>query len=352
MASLELEGVSFRAGGRDILRDVSVSVWPGETLGILGPSGSGKTTLLRVVAGLERATNGTVRFDGEDIGGLPPHRRGFGLMFQDHALFPHLTVGRNVEFGLRAADWDGERRRRRVAELLALVGLGGFERRTIERLSGGERQRVALARALAPSPRLLMLDEPLASLDRGLRERLAKELRDILGSIDIPVLYVTHDQFEAFALAQRVAIMDRGRIARVGSPTEIWDDPRTEFLARFFGMENIVSGQRGADGWVSTEVGSFGPIPGPPGKVRLLLRDDGPELVDASGSNVASAEVRTSAFRGSTSLLTVARGLEELEFAFPAGMKLPDVGETAHVRVPRIQEVEHTSESPEATPPL
>jgi ABC-type Fe3+/spermidine/putrescine transport system ATPase subunit len=273
-------------------------------------------------------------------------------MFQDHALFPHLDVGRNIEFGLRARDWDGERRRRRVAELLDLVGLAGFERRTIERLSGGERQRVALARALAPSPRLLMLDEPLASLDRGLRERLARELREILGSIDIPTLYVTHDQFEAFALAQRVAIMDQGQIARVGNPTAIWDNPKTEFVARFLGMENIVAGERGADGWVTTEVGSFGPMPGPPGKVRLLLRDDGPELVHAAGPNVASGEVRASAFRGSTSLLTVARGLEELEFSFPAGTKLPEVGKAANVRVHLVQEMERAPESLDAAPPL
>ena len=207
----------------------------------MGPSGSGKTTLLRVVAGLEAPDRGRVSWNGEDVTRLPPHRRGFGLMFQDFALFPHRTVAENVGFGLRMEHRSPREVRTRVDEVLALVGLEGYGGRAIEGLSGGEQQRVALARTLAPSPRLVMLDEPVGSLDRELRDRLVVEMRSIFTSLGVTALYVTHDREEAFAIADGVAVMDAGRIVRTGPPQELWEDPGTEFVARLLGHHNILA---------------------------------------------------------------------------------------------------------------
>ncbi|MEP6871958.1 MAG: ABC transporter ATP-binding protein, partial [Anaerolineaceae bacterium] len=246
---LRVNRVSFHAAGRAIVDDVSFAVAAGETLAIVGPSGCGKTTLLRLIAGLHRLSAGTVFFDDEDLAGVPVHKRRFGMMFQDFALFPHLDVEENVAFGLRRQITDSSRTAR-VTELLELVGLAGFGKRTIEALSGGERQRVALARSIAPEPRLLMLDEPLGSLDRGLRERLLVELKAILGRLQIPTVYVTHDQFEAFAMGTRMAIMRSGKIIRSDTPQTIFEHPETTFVARFLGLENIVAGERSADGIV------------------------------------------------------------------------------------------------------
>lgn len=338
MDGLEVRDVSFQAAGRDILSDVSLGVAPGETVALLGPSGSGKTTLLRVIAGLDHASMGRVFFNGQDLSGLPAHLRGFGLMFQDHALFPHLNVEKNVAFGLRGAA--GRSATVRVGELLDLVGLGGFEKRRIDKLSGGERQRVALARALAPSPKLLMLDEPLASLDRALRGRLVDELREILSRLDIPAIYVTHDQMEAFALADRVVILDQGRIARTGTPRELWRRPGTEFVARFLGMENIVDGERGADGLVRTAVGEFGPLPGKPGPVRILLREEGATLAEGPGPNVVASKVRAAAFRGAVTLLELARGGIELAFELPSSVEAPGAGAEVWVAVAEVAELE------------
>ena len=339
MTGLSVRGATFRAGGREILSDVSLDVVPGETLALLGPSGCGKTTLLRIIAGLETSSAGVVAFDDRDVSNSPPHRRGFGMMFQDHALFPHLDVGANVEFGLKRAHWPEPRRRERVQELLDLVGLPGFERRRIDRLSGGERQRVALARALAPEPRLLMLDEPLASLDRSLRERLAGELREILGRLAIPAIYVTHDQAEAFALADRIAIMNSGRVTRVGRPSEVWEHPETEFVARFLGMGNVVSGEREPDGWVRTAFGRFGPVAGPPGPARLLLRPEGVTLVTAPGDGVAEGIAEAVAFGGERTTVTLTAGGQRVEFSLPSSAELPARGEPACVSVPQIQEL-------------
>ena len=194
--------------------------------------------------------SGEIHWDGENLAGLPVHRRDFGLMFQDHALFSHRDVAANVAFGLRMQKMDAAGRSRRVREVLGLVGLAGYQARAIATLSGGEAQRVALARSLAPEPRLLMLDEPLGSLDRPRREELTEELRHLLRGIGVTVLHVTHDHDEAFALADRVAVMQSGRIARIGSPAEIWHDPRHLEVARFLGHANVVEvGEGGSVPW-------------------------------------------------------------------------------------------------------
>jgi ABC-type Fe3+/spermidine/putrescine transport system ATPase subunit len=208
---LEVRDVELAFGDLPVLRGVSLEAAEGEIVCLLGPSGCGKTTLLRVIAGLEVPERGDVIFDGRSVRDVPVHRRGFGLMFQDFALFPHLDVARNAAFGLRMMGIPAAERQRRVQEVLSLVGLAGFERRDVAKLSGGEKQRVALARSLAPNPRLLMLDEPLGSLDAALRERLVIEIREIIKQVGRAALYVTHDQHEAFAIADRIIIMNEGR---------------------------------------------------------------------------------------------------------------------------------------------
>ncbi len=247
---LEVERVSKSYPGLPVLHDVSLTAADGEIVCILGPSGCGKSTLLRIIAGLETADAGRVLFDGQDMATVPPHRRRFGLMFQDYALFPHKDVLGNVAFGLRMAGLPGAEIRRRVQEALTLVGLSGYERRRVTELSGGEQQRVALARSLAPRPRLLMLDEPLGALDRALREQLMNDLRGILKQVGVMALYVTHDQEEAFALGDRIVILrarpelgEGGRVEQVGAPQKVYRRPASSYVARFLGLHNLIEGQ-------------------------------------------------------------------------------------------------------------
>lgn len=260
---LLLDRLSKSYPGLPVLHDVSLEAAEGEIVCILGPSGCGKSTLLRIIAGLEAADAGRVIFDGQDMADVPPHRRRFGLMFQDYALFPHKDVQGNVAFGLRMARLPADEVRRRVREALALVGLQGYERRRVTELSGGEQQRVALARSLAPRPRLLMLDEPLGALDRALREQLMNDLRGILKRVGVTSLYVTHDQEEAFAIADRIVIMrarpeigEGGRVEQIGAPREVYRRPATAYVARFLGFHNLLAGTvtgEHADGGVVVE---------------------------------------------------------------------------------------------------
>ena len=221
--------------------ELSLDVAPGEVVAVLGPSGSGKSSLLRAIAGLEPVSGGSVRWDGTDLDGVPVHLRGFGLMFQDGQLFPHRDVARNVSFGLEMAGVSRSEQRARVGELLDLVGLAGFGARQVSTLSGGERQRVALARSLAPRPRLLLLDEPLSALDRALRERLATEVRAALTATGTTALFVTHDHDEAFAVADRIAVLDVGRLLQVDVPVELWHRPASRRVAEFLGYEAFVA---------------------------------------------------------------------------------------------------------------
>jgi thiamine transport system ATP-binding protein len=232
---LEVRGLVVRYGELRAVDGIDLRVGDGEVVSVLGPSGSGKSTLLRAIAGLEPLAAGTVCWDGADLAGTPPHRRRFGLMFQDHALFPHRDVAGNVAFGLRMSGVPPAEARARASELLALVGLPGFEARSVRELSGGEQQRVALARALAPDPRLLMLDEPLGALDRALREHLVDELRAIFARRARAVLLVTHDHEEAFALADRVVVIRAGRVEQDADAATVWQRPATPFVAEFLG---------------------------------------------------------------------------------------------------------------------
>ncbi|WP_432110418.1 ABC transporter ATP-binding protein [Streptomyces sp. AA1529] len=301
---LRLDGVTVSFGERTALDTVGLEVAAHETVCVLGPSGSGKSTLLRVVAGLQEVSSGRVLLSGQDQTGVPPHRRGVGLMFQDHQLFPQRDVAGNVGFGPRMHGMGRAEADRRVAELLDLVGLPGAGRRAVTALSGGEQQRVALARALAPEPRLLMLDEPLGQLDRGLRERLVVELRSLFRRLGTTVLAVTHDHGEAFALADRVVVMERGRIAQAGTPLEVWQRPASEFVARFLGFDNITPASVD-DGTADTVWGRL-PVPDgtPRGDGQVLVRPGGVLLREPGEGLRCTVEART--FRGGdASMVTV-----------------------------------------------
>jgi len=239
---LVLEHLDKHFGGLHVTRDVSLSVDRSEILALLGPSGSGKTTVLRTVAGFEIPDTGRVLVDGEDVTLLPPERRRFGIVFQHYALFPHMTVGENVAFGLESRGVKGTEVRNRVARALASVDLAGFETRKVTEISGGQQQRVALARALAPEPRVLLLDEPLSNLDPSLRGRTRRELKRIIRAAGITTLFVTHEQEEAFELGDRVALMHAGRLEQVGSAPELYDSPATRFAAAFIGRSSVIAG--------------------------------------------------------------------------------------------------------------
>ncbi|MGW6058427.1 ABC transporter ATP-binding protein [Streptomyces sp. NPDC055189] len=293
---LTLADATVRFGARAVLDGVGLEVAPHEIVCVLGPSGSGKSTLLRAVAGLQDLDGGQVLLDGRDQRGVPAHKRGVGLMFQDHQLFPQRDVAGNVAFGLRMHGVSRGEQADRVAELLDLVGLPGAQRRAVASLSGGEQQRVALARALAPRPRLLMLDEPLGQLDRSLRERLVVELRELFDELGTTVLAVTHDQGEAFALADRVVVMRDGRIAQSGTPLEVWRHPADEFVARFLGFDNVVDATVVGD--VADTVWGKVPVPdgAQDGACRLLVRPAGVRLVAADEGVPCVVTART--FRG------------------------------------------------------
>ncbi|MEO6510895.1 MAG: ABC transporter ATP-binding protein [Nocardioides sp.] len=237
---LEIKDATVRYGDTVAVDDVSLELETGQVLAVLGPSGCGKSTLLRAVAGLEPLASGSVAWDGTDLGRTPTHRRGFALMFQDGQLFAHLTVARNVAYALRLRRTPSAHVAARVRELLELVGLEGYDDRLPATLSGGERQRVALARALAVEPRLILLDEPLSALDTTLRERLAGDLRSILSAAGTTALLVTHDHEEAFALADRLAVMRDGRVVQSGAIDEVWREPVDEGTALFLGYARVL----------------------------------------------------------------------------------------------------------------
>ncbi len=258
---LEILDIFKTYDNKPLLRGISFSVSKGETICLLGASGSGKSTLLRMIAGLEFPESGHILFNKIDLAQTPPHARDFGLVFQDYGLFPHLNIFDNVAFGLKMRNIPTEKINTRVDEMLDLVNLQGFEKRKVTDLSGGEQQRVALARALAPSPRLLMFDEPLGALDKSLKEDLLNQIRAILHKTKIPAIYVTHDQDEAFTIADRILFLHDGKIIRDGTPDEVWMNPKSAWTARMLGMGNVIEGRmQKAEGrrWkVKTSFGVF-----------------------------------------------------------------------------------------------
>lgn len=331
MPILQASHVDKSFAGKPVLRDASFEVESGEIVCLLGPSGCGKTTLLRIIAGLESPDAGRLTFDGRDLAGIPIHRRGFGLMFQDFALFPHKDVWHNVSFGLKMQGLPAEQIERQVHEVMTLVGLAGFERRDVNALSGGEKQRVALARSLAPKPRLLMLDEPLGSLDRKLREELMNELRRILKAAGLTSIYVTHDQQEAFAVADRVVLMNAGRIEQVGAPQTVYQRPASEWAARFLGLTNLLRGEIGPGGLIETSIGPLH-IEGARPAARsftVLIHPNAANLIMPSEDrrpNQVEGVLIEQSFRGGHTRAVVRVGAIDLAFEFNATISLPAPG--------------------------
>ena len=239
-AFLAVEGLTKRFDGVVAADEVTLSLHRGEMLALLGPSGSGKTTMLRLLAGFERPDAGRILVESEDVTGVEPVHRRFGMVFQHYALFPHLDVGHNVGFGLESVGVRGAELAERVARALALVDLAGLERRRVDQLSGGQQQRVALARALAPEPRVLLLDEPLSNLDPTLRERTRGEIRELIRRVGITTVLVTHEQDEAFDLGDRVAVLRGGRLEQVGTPDELYAAPANRFVGGFVGRSSVI----------------------------------------------------------------------------------------------------------------
>src|SRR5947207_807942 len=244
MPLLSLKNLSKRFDKTAAVADVSLEVERGEFFGLLGPSGCGKTTTLRMIAGLEQPDSGSIEFEGRDITNLPAERRGFGMVFQNYALFPHLNVFENVAFGLRARHKPTPEIRERVKAALELVQLPGYQKRRVDELSGGQQQRVAIARAIAIEPALLLFDEPLSNLDVALREETRSELRELVTRLGLTAVYVTHDQEEAFALCDRIAVMMRGRILQTDKPRDLYEKPMQVSVARFLGRNNLIEVMR------------------------------------------------------------------------------------------------------------
>lgn len=310
---LQLEDLSKQFNGVVAVDRLSLTLQKGEMLALLGPSGSGKTTTLRLLAGFEVPDAGRVIVEQDDVTGVEPVARRFGMVFQHYALFPHLNVGQNVAFGLESLGVRGEELARRVAAALGLVDLAGFEHRRIGQLSGGQQQRVALARALAPEPRVLLLDEPLSNLDPALRERTRRELRELIHRVGITTVFVTHEQDEAFDLGDRVAVLRAGRLEQVGTPEDLYALPANEFVAEFVGRSSSIGvtvlgpGERGmrvgveAVEWELTD----GATPRlPPGPALMVVRPEALRLLQpAPGAIVGQVTQRR--FIGTASLFTI-----------------------------------------------
>ncbi|MEX1177937.1 MAG: ABC transporter ATP-binding protein [Nitriliruptor sp.] len=321
-----MRDLTVRYGDTLAVDGVSLHVAEGEVVAVLGPSGCGKSSLLRAIAGLEPAAAGSIHLGGEDLAGRRPDQRGLGLAFQDHALFPHRTVGDNIAFGPRMRGWAATDVAARVEEVLGLVDLAGYGHRSVTELSGGEAQRVALARALAPRPRLLMLDEPLGSLDRGLRDRLLIELPRVFAESGATVLHVTHDQDEALTLADRVAVMRSGRIAQIGTPDELWHGPADADVARFLGLHQLLPARSGPSD-VTTPFGAL-PVTTPlRGDVLVLLLPGALEL-DPDGE--LHGQVVARRFAGDHHVLHLEVAGRPVEVPV-RGLGTPQVGD--HVRL-------------------
>ena len=335
MSILIVRGIHKRfEGGLSVLCGMDLDVEEGEIACLLGPSGCGKTTLLRIIAGLESPDRGRVTFNGKSILSVeesisvPVHLRGFGLMFQDYALFPHRNVAANVAFGLRMQKLPPAEVERRVQGALELVNLEPLAHRDVNQLSGGEQQRVALARSLAPQPRLLMLDEPIGALDRTLRDRLLEELRRILKQVGVTVVYITHDQSEAFAIADRIVLMKDGQTVQTGAPEDVYRHPANAWAARFLGMQNLLPGEWIAPGTVHTDIGSLGVTGCGQGPLTVLIRPEAATLGRIEGCTRIDGTLRSRSFRGTLVHIVVhCEPDRALAFDLPAGVQVPRAGQ-------------------------
>ncbi|MCL5075797.1 MAG: ABC transporter ATP-binding protein [Chloroflexi bacterium] len=289
---VELRDVSKHFGEVMAVRDISLQVYKGEFLSLLGPSGCGKTTTLQLIAGFHEPTRGEVIIDGEAVNDVPAYLRGLGMVFQNYALFPHLTIFENIAFGLRMRKMPKAEIVNRVKEVLSLVKLSGYEHRYPRQLSGGQQQRVALARALVIRPKVLLLDEPLAALDKKLRDEMRVELKEIQRKLGVTTVFVTHDQQEALSLSDRIAVMNAGQIEQIATPYDIYENPRTKFVATFIGASNLFKArlisQNARTAWAEAE--GLGKIlisldaqklPGEPEHIEVIVRPERVKLVEA-----------------------------------------------------------------------
>ena len=342
-AALSLVGVTRRFGaplGPRAVDALTLDVQQGELLALLGASGSGKTTTLRIIAGHEMPDEGRVLLDGRDVTVLPPRQRGFGMVFQHYALFPHMTVGENVAFGLEARRVAKAERRARAERALANVGLAGAAPRQVQSLSGGEQQRVALARALIIEPKMLLLDEPLSNLDPTLRRATRDELRAMLRRLGVTAVFVTHDQEDAFAVADRVALLERGRLLQVGRPEELYDRPATRSVAEFIGRAALIPARLDGDravltiGGVSREVRAALPESGLGGRATMaVLRPDALEIVVPSTRGDWTGTIIERRFAGA--LLAYRVKLADVEVEVHTTERGRQIGEAVGVRVAR-----------------
>jgi spermidine/putrescine transport system ATP-binding protein len=310
---LELISLSKRYGPVEVLPPLSLTIDDGEFLTLLGPSGSGKTTVLRLVGGFTDATSGRILFNGADVTMLPAHRRPFNTVFQDYALFPHMTVAENVGYGPMVQGREAEKTRKLVAETIAIVGLADLTKRYPDQLSGGQRQRVALARAIVCEPEVILLDEPLAALDANLRRQMQLFLKQLQRRIRTTFVFVTHDQEEAITMSDRIVVMNAGRIEQLGTPKDIYFTPRTRFVAQFFGENNLIPGivcSSGRDGVIADT--SVGPLKAsaadlaPGSRVILAIRPERLRVAgpgDPAGKPIVRARIEEKVFIGATTRL-------------------------------------------------
>jgi ABC-type Fe3+/spermidine/putrescine transport system ATPase subunit len=340
MAHLVLDGLDKRFADLHVLDSVSLEVEHGEVLALLGPSGSGKTTLLRLLAGFEVPDAGRIHVGDDDLTPLPPERRRFGMVFQHYALFPHLTVGQNVAFGLENRGLPPVEIERNVADALRLVDLAGFEHRRPGEISGGQQQRVALARALAIEPRVLLLDEPLSNLDPALRERTRRELRAAIDRVGITTVLVTHEQEEAFDLGDRVAVLHRGRLDQVGYPEDLYETPATRFVATFVGNASVLAGELRNNGegnggravvrlaaagvdWAAALVGDRAPAPPAGQALEVVVRPEALAFVDSATAGAAAGRVTGRRYAGAVTFYRVE--LSAADGSWPRGADVAEL---------------------------
>ncbi len=340
LAAIDVDHLQVSYGSQPVLHGVSLSVAPGEFIAILGSSGCGKTTLLRTIAGFQKASGGAIRLSGRDVVNTPPEKRGMAMMFQSYALWPHMTVLGNVGYGLRLRGVPRDEIRTRVADVLKMLNLSGLEDRKVTNLSGGQRQRVALGRALAIEPEILLLDEPLSNLDAKVRIQLRSEIKTLQSRLGFTAIHVTHDREEAMTMADRIVVMDAGRIAQVGAPKEVYDHPNSPFVASFMGAENTLDldiSRSGAGAEVRAHGGSTTTYGGdvPTGSVTAYFRDDIASLDDPQaridGSIVLPGKITQRTYPGGHYRYVVAIGDRHFtvtdadyhELERPVGLRLP-----------------------------